>query len=70
MNSACMLQCYNNAIIESFRSALTLNVERYVTNRDVPTFTVQTVISIRWIASSRVLNAGISLCTLQLGLIT
>ena len=46
--------------IESCRSALTLNVKRYVTNHDVTMFTVQTVVYIHWNASSRVLNSGIS----------
>ena len=46
--------------IESFRFALTLNVKRYVMNHDVTTFTVQTVVYIRWNASSCILNAGIS----------
>ena len=56
--------------IESFRSALTLNVECYVTDHDVMTFTVQTVVYIGWNASSCVLNAGISLRTLRFRLIT
>ena len=56
--------CVQPKALESLRSAFTLNVVHYVTNCDVTSFTVQMVIYIRWNASS--LNAGISLCTLQL----